>query len=612
MPRSVEENAEWELSELIDAIASSVDKAEDTLALKSYARGITFAIKGLKLDLDVGVRRSSDGSVRFRTREPGEAGATVLKLDFAQMLESQLAGVRRPLEHESAQRRLETLPGITELELRALSAVAIFSVDDLERCSQSASMLAELSRKTGIADARLRLWRGLPYLLAVTPPSAAPGSRVVIEGGNLGEVPGSGALVLFRGEPATVDEWSSGRIVVRMPEVSGDGLVFAVVDGAVTNTLEWHAASPLLIVQGIRVSPDPPAADRPVRLEALVANDGGGPTGSFAVRWVIDGHEGELLPHGTLVAGQRSGESCVTLERDFAPGTHHVRFVADAEGRLPAAQRTSAEFAIEFTVAATRRLHVASAERLESLDPFSLRGEGPASVLGLCFASLRELGEPVRIDLRKGAFWSIRDRAQFHDGTPVTVEDVVFSYQLALGDGSAWREELERLHLDVRVVDERTVQLVTSSLRPIDTGAALLVPIVSRAAYEPDPGAFARRPIGAGPFAVTDFAPGERVALDAHRGYVESPPRLDGVDIDLGWPAHKFIDQLDELGLDVVVMAYDADIAARFAGDERWTVTAVPEQRPERLDLQVRALQERTPANGAANAHLWYRLDDGV
>ncbi|NEO77952.1 MAG: hypothetical protein F6J99_17620, partial [Moorea sp. SIO4G3] len=81
-----EDNEEWQLAELVDAIASEIDHAADTLSLKSYARGKSLAIKQLNLDLEVTVRRGRDGEIWFRTVvDPKENGATVLKLDFTQV-----------------------------------------------------------------------------------------------------------------------------------------------------------------------------------------------------------------------------------------------------------------------------------------------------------------------------------------------------------------------------------------------------------------------------------------------------------------------------------------------------------------------------------------------
>src|SRR5919199_6376446 len=89
-------NAEWQLADLVDAVAAEIDHAEDTLSLKSFARGMAFAIKQLSLDLEVTVRRADDGRILFRTVDPGETSPTLLKLAFPQVIQSQLEAVRQP------------------------------------------------------------------------------------------------------------------------------------------------------------------------------------------------------------------------------------------------------------------------------------------------------------------------------------------------------------------------------------------------------------------------------------------------------------------------------------------------------------------------------------
>ncbi|MBZ4329919.1 IPT/TIG domain-containing protein [Corallococcus interemptor] len=236
-----EDNQEWQLAEMIDAIAAEVDRAEDTLALKSYARRVSFAVKALKLDLSVTVRRSGDGGVWFRTMMPGESGGTLLNLDFSQILESQLSELRAPLESSTAQ-PLHTLPGIREREIQALAAVSIFSLGDLERYTRAAPLMAEVGRKTGIPEHKLRRWRKLPALLSISPPGGASGDTVVVRGTHLGRQPPPGATVLFQERPAEILDWGETHMTVRIPpDVSGPGTLYAVLEGEPTNLLSWEA-----------------------------------------------------------------------------------------------------------------------------------------------------------------------------------------------------------------------------------------------------------------------------------------------------------------------------------------------------------------------------------
>jgi peptide/nickel transport system substrate-binding protein len=78
---------------------------------------------------------------------------------------------------------LEHLEGIGADEIRALARAGIHRVDDLDGCCAGGPAIAELSRRTGIADERLRRWLGRPLLSTVAPAAGAPDvqSRAVRE-----------------------------------------------------------------------------------------------------------------------------------------------------------------------------------------------------------------------------------------------------------------------------------------------------------------------------------------------------------------------------------------------------------------------------------------------
>ena len=55
---------------------------------------------------------------------------------------------------------------------------------------------------------------------------------------------------------------------------------------------------------------------------------------------------------------------------------------------------------------------------------------------------------------------------RFHDGSPFTADDVVFSIQRARGEGSDMRTQVSSVK-EVRKLDEHTVEIETSAPNPI-------------------------------------------------------------------------------------------------------------------------------------------------
>lgn len=144
-------------------------------------------------------------------------------------------------------------------------------------------------------------------------------------------------------------------------------------------------------------------------------------------------------------------------------------------------------FACSLTHAAT--LRVANQGDATSMDPHSLNESLQLSITGNVYEPLvgrdKKLGlEPVlstkwtqpsptvwRFELRKGV--------KFHDGTPFTADDVVFSFGRAAGDGSDMRGYTSSIK-QVRKVDADTVEIETTAPFPILPDVISLVYIMSK------------------------------------------------------------------------------------------------------------------------------------
>jgi peptide/nickel transport system substrate-binding protein len=123
--------------------------------------------------------------------------------------------------------------------------------------------------------------------------------------------------------------------------------------------------------------------------------------------------------------------------------------------------------------------------------------------------------------------FTIRSNAKFHDGTPITAEDVVWNYKRLLGEArSPVRTYVSKL-TSVEVSAPNTVRFVLSEpFAPFDRQVSL-ISIISKKAFE-DIGAakFALAPVGSGPFKVVRWVKDDRVELAAFDDYWGGAPKI--------------------------------------------------------------------------------------
>ncbi|WFB11031.1 ABC transporter substrate-binding protein [Streptomyces sp. LX-29] len=127
--------------------------------------------------------------------------------------------------------------------------------------------------------------------------------------------------------------------------------------------------------------------------------------------------------------------------------------------------------------------------------------------------------------------WTITLRqAEFHDGRPVTAEDVLYSYRRIADPKKAFRAKasLEPIDLDAsRATGPRTLEfrLKRPTAEFPNILAAFGAYIVPKGSGEK--GEFDRRPIGSGPFRFESFAPGRSAVFRRNEEYWDGAPYLD-------------------------------------------------------------------------------------
>ncbi|HYO43053.1 MAG TPA: ABC transporter substrate-binding protein [Candidatus Limnocylindrales bacterium] len=167
----------------------------------------------------------------------------------------------------------------------------------------------------------------------------------------------------------------------------------------------------------------------------------------------------------------------------------------------------------------------------DSVTPATARTRAERALVGLVFSGLVRLGPDTTYQPDLAASWTVddtgktwtftlRDDAVWHDGAPVTADDVVFTVNAlkspeATGAGAgAWAD------VTVEAVDPLTVRfslgtpiggVLAAATQPL-LPAHLLVdtPFADLATSD-----FARLPVGSGPFAMTDMDAGRAILVPA-------------------------------------------------------------------------------------------------
>lgn len=171
----------------------------------------------------------------------------------------------------------------------------------------------------------------------------------------------------------------------------------------------------------------------------------------------------------------------------------------------------------------------------DSLNPFIQKGSVPWQLRFVMAESLmgRSYGEPFTlygvlaetIDVgpnREWAEFTLREGAKFSDGTPVTVEDVMWSYEKLGTEGhgryaSMWKQ--------IETLEQTGPNSVKFTFNNDNRELALLVgmrPILKKAQWEGKDftqSGFDQIPIGSSPYVISDFKPGSFVEFKRNPDY---------------------------------------------------------------------------------------------
>jgi peptide/nickel transport system substrate-binding protein len=175
--------------------------------------------------------------------------------------------------------------------------------------------------------------------------------------------------------------------------------------------------------------------------------------------------------------------------------------------------------------------------------------------------------------------WTFRLRhgVTFHDGSPFTADDVVYSYRRIIDQKLANSDKLSAV-TGVTAPDPSTVRITLKHPTPnllTNLGGFKGLAIVSRRNVES--GQIATHPVGTGPFAFGSQKSGDSITLKANPGYWAGAPKVSGV-------TFRFISEPSTA------------LSALQAGEIDWT-DSIPTQRVKQLKEDDSVTLAATPSN---------------
>ena len=265
-------------------------------------------------------------------------------------------------------------------------------------------------------------------------------------------------------------------------------------------------------------------------------------------------------------------------------------------------------------------LKIALQGGLNSLDPYTLNESVTLGTLANVMEGLIKRGKDLKIMPGLAERWEVltptqwrfylRKGVTFHDGSPFTADDVVFSAVRARGPGSQLKT---RFPADAKVekIDDYTVDFVLASPNPIliaewetwfivskswsEANGARTVQSASASGLSP----FALKANGTGPFMVRSHEPGVRTVFRPNsHWWGEAEHNLDGVVLQTISADSTRVAALLSGDIDLIDPVPVQDMA-RIQNNARTTVITGPELRTMFLNMdQMREQLEHSSVKG--------------
>lgn len=113
----------------------------------------------------------------------------------------------------------------------------------------------------------------------------------------------------------------------------------------------------------------------------------------------------------------------------------------------------------------------------------------------------------------------LREGARFHDGSNVTSDDVVFSFQRCLEEDSSMMKQFLPFLDEVKAIDESTVEFTLKYPFELFPTRVSVVKIVPKKLVTKDAKAFGSKPVGTGPYKLVKAAKNDKITFKSFDDY---------------------------------------------------------------------------------------------
>jgi peptide/nickel transport system substrate-binding protein len=183
--------------------------------------------------------------------------------------------------------------------------------------------------------------------------------------------------------------------------------------------------------------------------------------------------------------------------------------------------------------------------------------------------------------------FKLRPNVLFSDGTPMTADDVKFSYDTTINEKLAVFSLINTV-AQVEVVDPLTVRIITSAPDPLLERKTALQFIVPKAAYSKvGTKGFQQAPVGTGKYMITSYTPNQVIELAANPHSWAGPPVTSKVTYQIFANSNAAQNALEGGQIDIMYLGGGVNSLQQLQSSGQYNTLSAPSGGPRNLKLDT-------------------------